>query len=140
MGVNADQMLAELLAERGVDGAIFAKLEGRPPDHPLPARWLRRLSLDELPQLLNVLLGAHVAGRPPAPGGRRGRGVRRGDGPPPAREAGHDRAVAGLGTLRPLRPRRDPPRRLLRGELVDAPDLSILFRTPLAVLGARGAY
>ena len=139
MGVDADRLLAELLEERGVDGAIFAKLKDDPRITP-PGRWLRRLSLDELPQLFNVLLG-HMSLVGPRP-------------QVAAEVAEYDDIMArrlhvkpGMTGLWQVSGRSDLP-------LDDAirldtyyvenwsmlRDLTILFRTPLAVLGARGAY
>ena len=78
---------------------------------------LRRTSLDELPQLFNVLLRRDEPGRPAAARHRRGRpGAGHGPKPPPS-DAGHDRPVAD-----PRRPRADAGdgrhRLPLRGELV----------------------
>lgn len=55
MCVDADQRLKDLLAKNEVDGAMF-KMK----DDPRVTRighFIRRTSIDELPQLLNVLLG-----------------------------------------------------------------------------------
>jgi len=53
---DADAMLDRLLAEQGKDGAPLFKVEQDPRITPI-GRILRKHSLDEFPQLLNVLLG-----------------------------------------------------------------------------------
>lgn len=67
MVADAESLKAQLLAANEVDGPLF-KMRSDPRVTPV-GRLLRRTSIDELPQLLNVLLGhmSLVGPRPPLP-------------------------------------------------------------------------
>ena len=138
MVVDADQRLAALQAANESDGLLF-KMRSDPRVTPV-GRWLRRLSLDELPQLLNVVGGsmALVGPRPPLP----------------AEVANYDSSVSrrllvkpGLTGLWQISGRSDLPwEEAVRLDLryvenwTLALDIQIIWRTLSAVVASRGAY
>lgn len=68
MHIDAEKRRAELVALNEMDGPVF-KIRNDPRVTRV-GRWLRRLSIDELPQLWNVVCGemSLVGPRPPIPG------------------------------------------------------------------------
>lgn len=67
MRVNAEDLLEKLLEQNQVDGPMFKMKDD--PRISRVGKFLRKYSLDELPQLINVLLGnmSLVGPRPPLP-------------------------------------------------------------------------
>jgi exopolysaccharide biosynthesis polyprenyl glycosylphosphotransferase len=138
MCVDAEARLARLQAESGFTGGLF-KLKDDP-RVTRPGMWLRRYSLDELPQLFNILRGdmSLVGPRPPL-----GREVDEYDDMAQRRL----RVRPGLTGLWQVSGRSDLSwEESVRLDLyyVDnwsmLQDLSILRRTVSAVLASRGAY
>ncbi|MBE7188690.1 MAG: sugar transferase [Jatrophihabitans endophyticus] len=68
MRTGAESELSTLLGRNEVDGGVLFKLRSDPRVTAV-GRWLRRTSVDELPQLINVLTGSMslVGPRPPLP-------------------------------------------------------------------------
>ena len=85
MVAGAHAMRESVMHLNEVDGPVF-KIRNDPRLHPL-GHFLRRTSIDELPNLLNVIARRHVAGRAAAGAAERGRALRRFRVAPPERAA-----------------------------------------------------
>jgi exopolysaccharide biosynthesis polyprenyl glycosylphosphotransferase len=138
MIVDADARLAELHVREGYHEGLFKMKDD--PRVTRPGAWLRRYSLDELPQLFNVLRGdmSLVGPRPPLP-------VEVAHYNDAARRRLHVRP--GMTGLWQVSGRSDlawPEAIRLDLYYVDnwsmLQDMSILAKTVGAVLGSRGAY
>lgn len=138
MVVDAEARLERLHAEAGFEGGLFKMKDD--PRITKPGTWLRRFSIDELPQLFNVVRGemSLVGPRPPLP----------------SEVATYDddmrrrlRVLPGMTGLWQVSGRSDlswEEATRLDIYYVDnwsmLQDLSILVRTVGAVFGSRGAY
>lgn len=138
MVVDAEALVATMQEEQGVDALLFKMKDD--PRITRPGRWLRRLSIDELPQLFNVLRGdmSLVGPRPQVP-----REVALYD--DALRRRLHVRP--GMTGLWQVSGRNDlSVEESVRLDLyyIDnwsmTQDLSILLRTFSAVVGSKGAY
>lgn len=139
MYADAEARKAALLAQNeSADGVVF-KMKDDPRVTPV-GRFLRRTSLDELPQLLNVLLGdmSLVGPRPPVPSEVRQYTLE---------DRKRLNAIPGITCLWQVSGRSDVPFRqqvrldkdYIRSHSV-LRDLSILLRTVPAILTGKGAY
>ena len=110
---DAEARLSELEAANEIQGHAFKMTDD--PRLSRSGRWLRRTSLDELPQLWNVAARRDERRRSAAAAAPRGRRLRHLAPPAPVDETRHHRPVAGRGTARPgLRPLGAPRPRLHR--------------------------
>jgi exopolysaccharide biosynthesis polyprenyl glycosylphosphotransferase len=139
MRADAEQQLQALQALNEASDGLLFKMREDPRVTPV-GRWLRRLSLDELPQLVNVLRGemSLVGPRPPLPSevDRYGDDVRR-----------RLLVKPGITGLWQVKGRSDLSwEESVRLDLYyvenwsPALDAQILWRTASAVLASRGAY
>ena len=117
MVADAPARQRELERANEAGGALF-KIRDDPRVTTI-GRLLRRFSIDEIPQVLNVLHGRDEPRRPAAAAGARLRAARGLAPPALPRAARDDRPVADLRTLEPHLRRPRPPRLLLPRELVD---------------------
>jgi hypothetical protein len=112
MQVGADEMKCDLKEENEASGPVF-KMRAEPRITRV-GRFLRRSSIDELPQFLERPPGGHVAGGAPPADPRRGRPLRALAAAPAADHAGHHLPLAGERPQRGRLRRLGPPRPALR--------------------------
>jgi len=138
MNISADELLEELKEKNEVDGPIF-KIKDDPRITRV-GKWLRRYSLDELPQVINVLKGdMSLVGPRPLPIDQ----IRKED----LRQLKRLEVRPGITGLWQIRGRSDISfKRLLRWDIWYIGnwsfwlDLNILFQTIPVVLKGKGAY
>ncbi len=116
MVTDAEEQLVDLTIDNQRTGPLF-KLERDPRRTPV-GRILERTSIDELPQLINVLRGEMSLVGPAARAASRGRAVRRRAPRSPRRDARDHRSLAGGGPRQPRVRGLPSARPLLRRELV----------------------
>ena len=99
MVVNAEALLDGLVKHHDGNETLFKIRED--PRVTRVGRFLRKYSVDELPQLINVVLGDMSLGGAPPTAGARGRHLRVRRTSAPTGPARDDRPVAGVGSQRP---------------------------------------
>lgn len=131
MVVNAESHLEALQDASDGNGVLFKMNDD--PRVTRFGRFIRRYSIDELPQIINVLKGdmTLVGLGPPLP--RRGGQARQLRAAPSAGEAWPHQPVAGQRPVRPLVGGLDPTRSKVQ-------DCMILIRTARAVVSSSGAH
>jgi lipopolysaccharide/colanic/teichoic acid biosynthesis glycosyltransferase len=136
---DADQRLKELMAQNEMAGGVLFKMKNDPRITPV-GRFIRKMSIDELPQLWNVLKGdmSLVGPRPALPS-------------EVDQYSLHDRqrleVIPGITCIWQVSGRSDipfPEQVQLDVQYIDSQsiglDIKLLFQTIPAVLFSRGAY
>jgi exopolysaccharide biosynthesis WecB/TagA/CpsF family protein len=139
MYMDADQRLKELIAQNEMQGGVLFKMKNDPRITPV-GRFIRKMSIDELPQLWNVLKGdmSLVGPRPALPS-------------EVDQYSLHDRqrleVIPGITCIWQVSGRSDipfPEQVQLDVQYIDSQfiwlDIKLLFQTIPAVLFSRGAY
>ena len=119
MSIDADKHLPALMAQNEGAGPLFKMRDD--PRVTKVGKFIRRYSVDELPQFINVLRGRDERRGPAAAAAQRDGPVRRPRAPAHAGQAGAHRPVADQRPLEPVVGGVGAARSLLHRELVDDP-------------------